>query len=42
MQQLRHRTRSLLLLSATPMQIDPIEVFDLYRSAGTSRPVESR
>ena len=29
MQQLRNRTQSLMLLSATPMQIDPIEVFDL-------------
>jgi superfamily II DNA or RNA helicase len=29
MQQLKERTRSLILLSATPMQIDPIEVFDL-------------
>ena len=29
MQQLRLKTRSLILLSATPMQIDPIEIFDL-------------
>ena len=29
MQRLRDRTKSLILLSATPMQIDPIEVFDL-------------
>jgi superfamily II DNA or RNA helicase len=29
MQQLKDRTQAVLLLSATPMQIDPIEVFDL-------------
>lgn len=29
MQQLKQKTRSLILLSATPMQIDPIEIFDL-------------
>ncbi len=29
MRQLRDRTKALILLSATPMQIDPIEVFDL-------------
>ena len=29
MQQLKDKTKALLLLSATPMQIDPIEVFDL-------------
>jgi superfamily II DNA or RNA helicase len=29
MRQLRHQTQAMLLLSATPMQIDPIEVFDL-------------
>lgn len=36
LQQLRTRTRSLLLLSATPMQIDPIEVFDLLHVLGLS------
>ncbi|MFO7033050.1 helicase [Limnospira fusiformis CCALA 023] len=34
MGQLRDRTRSLLLLSATPMQIDAIEVFDLLELLG--------
>ncbi|MES1024892.1 SNF2-related protein [Gloeocapsa sp. BRSZ] len=34
MQQLRSKTRSLILLSATPMQIDPIEVFDLLNLLG--------
>ncbi|MGF1499134.1 MAG: DEAD/DEAH box helicase [Elainellaceae cyanobacterium] len=34
MQQLRTQTRSLILLSATPMQIDPIEVFDLLHLLG--------
>jgi SNF2 family DNA or RNA helicase len=34
MQQLREKTRSLILLSATPMQIDPIEVFDLLNLLG--------
>jgi superfamily II DNA or RNA helicase len=34
MQQLKERTRSLILLSATPMQIDPIEVFDLLNLLG--------
>lgn len=34
MQQLRGKTRSLILLSATPMQIDPIEVFDLLHVLG--------
>jgi ERCC4-related helicase len=34
MQQLQARTRSLILLSATPMQIDPIEVFDLLNLLG--------
>lgn len=34
MQQLREKTRSLLLLSATPMQIDAIEVFDLLQLLG--------
>jgi SNF2 family DNA or RNA helicase len=29
MRQLKDKTKALLLLSATPMQIDPIEVFDL-------------
>ena len=34
MQQLREKTKSLLLLSATPMQIDAIEVFDLLYILG--------
>jgi len=34
MQQLKEKTRSLLLLSATPMQIDAIEVFDLLHLLG--------
>ena len=34
MQQLRTKTESLILLSATPMQIDPIEVFDLVDILG--------
>ena len=34
MRQLREKTRSLILLSATPMQIDPIEVFDLLHLLG--------
>jgi len=34
MRQLRTKTRSLILLSATPMQIDPIEVFDLLSLLG--------
>jgi len=34
MQQLKHRTRALMLLSATPMQIDPIEIFDLLSLLG--------
>lgn len=34
MQQLRSKTRSLILLSATPMQIDPIEIFDLLNLLG--------
>ncbi|HEY9769970.1 MAG TPA: helicase-related protein [Coleofasciculaceae cyanobacterium] len=34
MQQLRNKTESLILLSATPMQIDPIEVFDLLDILG--------
>ncbi|MFB2879476.1 helicase-related protein [Floridanema aerugineum] len=34
MQQLKEKTRSLILLSATPMQIDPIEVFDLLNLLG--------
>ncbi|MBW4537500.1 MAG: DEAD/DEAH box helicase family protein [Pleurocapsa minor HA4230-MV1] len=34
MQQLKDKTQSLILLSATPMQIDPIEVFDLLRLVG--------
>ncbi|MCY7384225.1 MAG: DEAD/DEAH box helicase family protein [Microcoleus sp. CAN_BIN18] len=34
MQQLKEKSRSLLLLSATPMQIDAIEVFDLLHLLG--------
>lgn len=34
MRQLRAKTTALLLLSATPMQIDPIEVFDLLNLLG--------
>lgn len=34
MQRLKARTRALMLLSATPMQIDPIEVFDLLSLLG--------
>ncbi|HBB35650.1 MAG TPA: helicase [Cyanobacteria bacterium UBA8803] len=34
MQQLKEKTRALVLLSATPMQIDPIEVFDLLSLLG--------
>jgi superfamily II DNA or RNA helicase len=34
MQQLKDKTKSLMLLSATPMQIDPIEVFDLLHLVG--------
>ncbi|BAS60021.1 helicase-like protein (plasmid) [Leptolyngbya boryana NIES-2135] len=34
MQKLKDRTKALLLLSATPMQIDPIEVFDLLNLLG--------
>ncbi|MDB9512841.1 helicase-related protein [Kamptonema animale CS-326] len=34
MQQLRAKTRSLMLLSATPMQIDTIEIFDLLNLLG--------
>ncbi|MEB3231219.1 MAG: helicase-related protein [Leptolyngbyaceae bacterium] len=34
LQQLRQRTQALMLLSATPMQIDPIEVFDLLHVLG--------
>ena len=34
LQQLREKTKSLVLLSATPMQIDPIEVFDLLNVLG--------
>jgi SNF2 family DNA or RNA helicase len=34
MQQLKDKTQSLILLSATPMQIDPIEVFDLLNLLG--------
>jgi superfamily II DNA or RNA helicase len=32
--ELRKRTRSLLLLTATPMQVHPVEVWDLLRLAG--------
>ncbi|WP_354635243.1 helicase-related protein [Planktothricoides raciborskii] len=34
MQQLKTQTKALILLSATPMQIDPIEVFDLLDLLG--------
>ncbi|MEG3864040.1 DEAD/DEAH box helicase [Microcoleus sp. herbarium12] len=34
MGQLKEKTRALVLLSATPMQIDPIEVFDLLSLLG--------
>lgn len=34
LKQLRERTKALILLSATPMQIDPIEVFDLLQVLG--------
>ncbi|SMH58514.1 MULTISPECIES: helicase-related protein [Cyanophyceae] len=34
LQQLREKTLSMVLLSATPMQIDPIEVFDLISVIG--------
>ncbi|MGG6241966.1 helicase-related protein [Nodosilinea sp. AN01ver1] len=34
LEQLRERTKALILLSATPMQIDPIEVFDLLHVLG--------
>ncbi|MFB2836419.1 SNF2-related protein [Floridanema evergladense] len=34
MQQLKKKTRALMLLSATPMQIDTIEVFDLLQLLG--------
>jgi SNF2 family DNA or RNA helicase len=34
MQQLKEKTQSLILLSATPMQIDPIKVFDLLHLVG--------
>lgn len=34
MEQLREKTQSLILLSATPMQIDAIEVFDLLHLLG--------
>jgi ERCC4-related helicase len=34
LEQLRDRTKALILLSATPMQIDPIEVFDLLHVLG--------
>jgi hypothetical protein len=34
MQKLKDNTKALLLLSATPMQIDPIEVFDLLNLLG--------
>ncbi|KYC37320.1 helicase [Scytonema hofmannii PCC 7110] len=34
MQQLKENTKSLLLLSATPMQIDAIEIFDLLHLLG--------
>ena len=34
LQDLRHKTQSLILLSATPMQIDTIEIFDLLNVLG--------
>lgn len=34
MQKLRHRTKGLLLLTATPMQVHPIEVWDLLNLLG--------
>jgi len=34
LEQLRHRTRGLLLLTATPMQVHPVEVWDLLRLLG--------
>jgi superfamily II DNA or RNA helicase len=34
LEQLKERTRSLLLLTATPMQIHPVEVWDLLRLLG--------
>jgi superfamily II DNA or RNA helicase len=34
MQHLKEKSRSLLLLSATPMQINTIEVFDLLQLLG--------
>jgi ERCC4-related helicase len=34
MQQLRTKTRSLLLMTATPMQVHPVELFDLLRLLG--------
>lgn len=34
MQRLRERTQGLLLLTATPMQVDPIEVWDLLQLLG--------
>jgi hypothetical protein len=34
MQQLEEKSRSLLLFSATPMQINTIEVFDLWQLLG--------
>lgn len=34
LRKLKHRTRALALLSATPMQLDPIEIFDLLDLLG--------
>ena len=34
MQSLKHRTQGLVLLTATPMQVDPIEVWDLLELLG--------
>ena len=38
LERLKHRTRSLLLLTATPMQVHPIEVYDLLKLLGMPEP----